>query len=270
MRSLIGFRDDKKMEQTVNIDNLEINYKTWGEGTPVLALHGWGGSLESYEKLGKELSSMGFKLIVPDLPGFGKSEKPSRPWGVAEFAAFARFFAKSQGLRDFYLFGHSFGGGIAIKWTFWDTSNIKGLILCGVAVVRNKKTLKKVLFKYATKAGKKTLSFGFLKGIRKISKKMLYKVAREHNYEEMEGVMKETFQNVVKEDLTDKLPKIKLSTLVVWGKDDTYTPLAEGKLVHDKIKNSKMVVFDDARHGVHLQQPKKLAGAMRDWIRNQK
>lgn len=253
------------MEKTIKIDNLNINYKTFGRGLELLVLHGWGGSSDSYIEFSKYIEKMGFRVIIPDLPGFGKSDTPKESWRVTDYVQFARLFAKSLGMNKFLLFGHSFGGGIAAKWASENPAEISGLVLCAPAIIRDKKTFKKSLFRFVAKTGKGFLGITKSQKLYGIGKKALYKIAREHDYEKTSGVMQETFKNAVSEDLLGVLPRIKKPTLIAWGRGDKYTPVAESEFVKKAISNSKLVVFEKARHGIHLQEPKKLASEIKIW-----
>ncbi len=256
------------MEKSINIDNLNINYKTFGKGVDLLVLHGWGGSSDSYIEFGKHIEKMGFRAIVPDLPGFGKSDAPKEPWTVNDYVQFARLFVKSLGMNKFLLFGHSFGGGIAAKWMSENPAEISGLVLCAPAIIRDKKTFKKSLFKFIAKTGRGFLNISKSQKLHSIGKKALYKIAREHDYEKASGVMQETFKNAVSEDLLSVLQQIKKPTLIAWGRGDKYTPISESEFVKKAIPNSKLVIFEKARHGIHLQEPKKLSLEIKNWSKN--
>ena len=84
-------------EKKLLINDLEANYKISGEGQLVLILHGWGGSSVSWLLVQKILTEKGFKVIIPDFPGFGKSTTPQKPWTVDDYV---RWF------KDFFVVPH--------------------------------------------------------------------------------------------------------------------------------------------------------------------
>ena len=63
-------------EHQVLINNLKINYKIVGEGRPMLILHGWGSSSDRWVPVAELLAQRNIMAIIPDLPGFGKSQQP--------------------------------------------------------------------------------------------------------------------------------------------------------------------------------------------------
>ena len=76
----------KLIEQKALIKEVKSSYKVRGEGKPLLILHGWGvGSSKTWKKIQKNIAKKGYKVYVPDLPGFGKSENPTYPWDVTNY-----------------------------------------------------------------------------------------------------------------------------------------------------------------------------------------
>jgi len=78
--------------------------------------------------------------------------------------------------------------------------------------------------------------------------------------------LKQTFRNVVSEDLKPYLFLIKSPTLVIWGENDAETPLSEGKLIAETIPNTKLAVVKNAGHFVFLDEPQKVTGLIRNFV----
>jgi pimeloyl-ACP methyl ester carboxylesterase len=87
-----------------------------GEGRPVLALHGWGGSIRRFWPVAERLGGMGYQLHVLDFPGFGQSVVPPTVWGVADFAHFVLAYLDDAHLAQTSILGHSFGGRVSLVW----------------------------------------------------------------------------------------------------------------------------------------------------------
>jgi len=244
----------------ITIQNLQINYLDEGQGPALLILHGWGSSLKSYERL-VPLLSKHFRVILPELPGFGESEEPREPWNISRYLDFVKDFLEARCIapqkdtaKPISIYAHSFGARIAIKWLAEGDKRVEKLIMCGAAGIKDEPTKRQKLAKDLSKLGKMVPDF-----LREPAKKVLYKLAGSHDYRKASKIMKETLRKVVNEDLTPYLEKITIPTLLIWGKNDTYTPLRHGEIMHKKVENSKLVVFSGSRHGVHLQEPEKLA-----------
>ena len=69
-------------------------------------------------------------------------------------------------------------------------------------------------------------------------RKAIYKfVIRKSDYVYVEGIMKQTYLNIIAEDLSFHLPFIKVPTVIIWGDKDEFTPLEEGRYINSRIKN---------------------------------
>ena len=96
--------------------------------------------------------------------------------------------------------------------------------------------------------------------------KILYKILRVHDYEKTSGVMRKTFLNVINQDLSGLLEHINCSTLVVWGKNDTYVPVSDAHHMHEKIRKSELHIIEDGRHGIHKTHAKQVGGWINEFL----
>lgn len=265
-------------EKQILIDNLKINYKVIGDGDiPIILLHGWGLDSDKYSATAEYLSQMAngkWQIIIPDLPGFGKSDDPPSVWGIDEYAEFIKnfiYFIDFKG-SPWIMIGHSFGGRIAIKFAAKYPEKLKALILTGAAGIKHDPTIKQKIFLLLAKIGKAVFSLPLVNQLEKPAQKLLYKAAREKDYFEAQGMIREIFQKAIKEDLIDYLPQIKTQTLLVWGKNDHSTPLADGKLMSLKIESaggrSELKIIEEANHSLPYQFPEKFAKIVLEFIEN--
>lgn len=257
-------------EKKIIIDNLKVNYKTAGQGPAVLVLHGWGGSSDSWLKFQEILSQKNFKVVCPDLPGFGKSLNPPIPWSIDDYVNFIYKFGESIGLKEFFLIGHSFGGGLAVKFSVKYPKMVKSLILSDAAVIRKKRySFRQMIAYLIAKVGKFLANAPFIKNsIYPFFKKMVYKISGTKDYYLAKGTMKETIKKVFAEDLSDYLSKIKIPTLIVWGKKDKSVPLQYAYILKEHITNSKLEVLPEIGHSPNLENPKELSEIIINFFRN--
>ncbi|MFA4998814.1 MAG: alpha/beta hydrolase [Candidatus Paceibacterota bacterium] len=246
-------------EEKVSINDLEANYKIAGEGPAVLILHGWGGSSDSWKKVQEILAKEGFKVVVPDLPGFGKSLTPKEPWRVSDYVNWVNFFTNYLNLNDFYLVAHSFGGQVAVKFTILHPEKVRKIVFCASVAIRPKPGLKTRIIFSVARFGNAIFSPRYLVRMKDAARNFFYILLRHRDYVKANGTMKETIKKVLEEDLLLDLPKIKKDTLIVWGEDDKLVPLKHAHIYKEKIENSKMEVFPKIGHSPHLEIPDKLA-----------
>ncbi|MFH0856958.1 MAG: alpha/beta hydrolase, partial [bacterium] len=94
--------------------------------------------------------------------------------------------------------------------------------------------------------------------------KFLYRIFGASDYYNCKNeIMRETFKNIIAEDLTPYLSEIKKPAIIIWGEKDKYTPLADGILMNKKIKNSKLHIIKNVGHGVHIYESEKVAEIIR-------
>ncbi|OGE84489.1 MAG: hypothetical protein A2846_03540 [Candidatus Doudnabacteria bacterium RIFCSPHIGHO2_01_FULL_49_9] len=236
------------------------------ESTRILLLHGWGSSHRYWKKVIDILGKRGVELIVPDMPGFGDNPPPPKPWRGSDYQNWVLKFIAENGLQTpLILAGHSFGGGLAMKLAIDRPELIKKLVLIASARMYVKKSLYKKILSEIAKFGKKFSPFiPFFDIVRKIVYRF---VIREMDYARTSGTMKATFINVIKEDLTPQIGRIKTPTLIVWGNKDRATPLEHAYLLNEKIDGSELVVIESAGHAVNLEAPEKVAEAVYNFIK---
>jgi len=237
------------------INGVKINYLVFGEGKPFLILHGWGSASDRWIKEAEIISQKGFMVIIPDLPGFGASDKLTRPWTVNDYVKWFEEFTRNLNIENFYLLGYSFGGALAAKISVKYPQRVQKLFLVAAAIIR-KKTAKK---SFSAKTAKLIKLFYFLPYY-SFFRKAVYKfIIRKSDYIYTEGIMKETYLNVVSDDVSCHLPFIRVPTVIIWGDRDQSVPIEDAHFVNEKVKNSKLIIIPGADHLMHKQMPEIVA-----------
>ena len=261
-RELSSAAAGKDMEEKiVAINGIKTFVRIAGEGNPFLILHGWGRGHISWIETQDSLSKH-FQVIALDMPGFGQSDLPPSAWGVGDYAQFVLDFVEHLGIEKFNLLGHSFGGSVAIKLAVQWPEKIRKLILVSSAGRRPERSFSKKVLGPLVSFFK---IFSFLPGYELLRRFFYRFILRKTDYIQAEGVMKEVFKNVVAEDLSSLWERISLPTLIIWGKVDDVTPLRDGLLMKEKIKNSELKVFD-CGHRAHRDIPDILVKTILDFL----
>lgn len=235
------------METVIN--GMRVSYIDQGSGPAVLLLHGWAAPASTYRLIIDHLSAS-HRVIAPDLPGHGDSAEPPEPWNVDRFVDFTEAFVQKIGLDEAVLMGHSFGGRIIIKWLNRPQRSFKAgkVILLDAAGIKPRHSMGYYLKVYRFKAAKWFFS---LPGIRQMFPHAVENARKKHgsaDYRQASPVMRQSMVMAVNEDLTSLLPGIRVPTLLIWGDQDTATPLSDGQLMEKRIPDAGLVVLKGGGH----------------------
>lgn len=242
----------------IKVNDLVTRYKVMGKGTSLLFLHGWGGSSASFLPLQKMLARK-YKVITLDLPGFGETDFPPKPWTLEDYKNFIRAFAEKLNLKAYCLAGHSFGGRIAILLASSGEANLKGLILIASAGIKHRKSAEENVAGLVAKIGRRVMSLPLINRLEAPARYMFYKLIRRQDYYLAQGVMKETMQNIIKKDLAPLLSQIALPTLILWGDADDTTPIEDAYTMERHIPHAKLVILKGASHYLPRKNARELA-----------
>jgi pimeloyl-ACP methyl ester carboxylesterase len=221
----------------------------------ILVLHGWGSRISSWHQLLDSIDKNQFTTYFLELPGFGDSKHPIKAWDVDTYLSFVKHFASENKIQVDYLLVHSFGARIATKWLVESDNTIKKAIYIGAAGIKPQLSKFKRIVKKVSPKLKKLFNKKAFAPIYIFFQNIIYKLTDSGDYLKVKGAMKQTFVNVIEEDLSDLLPEINRPVLLVWGEEDTYTPLWMGNIMHQKIPDSRINVIPNVRHGLHIQCP---------------
>lgn len=237
------------------IDNLNINYIKEGIGKTVLILPGWGTTIAVYRTIIDSIKTYA-NVICLDMPGFGESEEPKKSWNLDEYIEFVIKFIKDQKIKELDLIGHSNGGRIIIKLMGRENLDFKvnKIVLIGSAGIVHEKTLSQKIRIRLFKISKKIVQ---MKPIKAMFPKLVEKMKNKFgsaDYRNASPVMKETLVKLVNEDLREYLPKINVPTLLLWGENDTDTPIKDAYIMEKLIPDAGLVKIERGTHYVFLER----------------
>jgi len=234
----------------ITVRNLNIYYEQAGTGEDVLLLHGWGYDCSLLRPLFTHLAK-DHRVTMLDFPGHGSSSAPLGPYTVYDFAALVAEFLHKLNIDQVSILGHSFGCRIAIILAAQKPVSVQKMVLCGAAGIRPKRTLNYYCKVYSYKAMKKVLALPVFSP--ETQEKWQHNKGSE-DYRQLSPLMKQTFSQVVNEDLTPLLPQIKASTLLIWGDQDTATPLYMGRIMEKTIPDCGLALYEGSGHYAFLEQ----------------
>lgn len=232
----------------------------------IILLHGWGGSQKSLTPLSEELKKEGFETLILEIPGHGSTAEMPKPWSMKDFSDWLSSMLEERNIENYILVGHSFGGKLIIESLTSRNLNPKKVVLIDSNGIKPKNNAKKEFWRNMAKIYK-TFEAIVPESLAKSAKSLVYKgVIGERDYLIATGNVKESFKLFNEEHYDDKIKNITIPALIIWGKDDSITPLWMGELMHQEIKNSELVVLEGT-HGLPLINPGKIAKLITEFIK---
>jgi pimeloyl-ACP methyl ester carboxylesterase len=227
----------------------------------IYILHGWAVdqfNQTKWQPLIDELDQAKIETVFLKIPGL--TGPLDQVWGLPDFVNWLADQLPAKG--QVILLGHSFGGQLAIRFAAEYPERVAKLILVDSAGIRDhslKATLKRNLFWLAAKVGK--LLFRF-----EAARRLLYLLARERDYYNAPPLLKRSMSLILDDEIVADLPRISCPTLLIWGENDTATPLKFGKLKNKAIANSRLVVINGARHSPQFTHVDQVAQEIAEFV----
>lgn len=252
------------MEKNIKINGLKFHYTVQGNGTPIVLMHGWGCNLTTLASIEK-VAAESHTVYNVDFPGFGESEEPNEVWGVEKYTQLIEEFIKFENIKNPILLGHSFGGRVGILYS--SRNQVKKLILVDAAGVKPRRSLKYYFKVYSFKISKRLMPLIYGKdGAQKRIEEARAKRGSS-DYNNATPMMRAILSKVVNEDLKYCMPNIKAPTLLIWGENDTATPLRDAQIMEKLIPDAGLVSFPGCGHYSFLDNPIQFAAVLRSFIK---
>ncbi len=225
----------------------------------IYILHGWAYETSKWDPFLEELLKNGVEGVMLKIPGL--TAPLDSPWTLNDYVSWLDKETKND--SKITILGHSNGGRIALSHTLMHPAKIKNLILIDSAGIFHNEfliRLKRITFKSVAKLGKKLTPETF--------KPLLYRLAKEHDYERADPALQKTMRNLISVNLQPQLQKITTPTTIIWGKNDKITPLQDALTMHLLIKNSKLYSIAQGRHSPQFTHPREVAKIVIDSLGN--
>lgn len=246
----------------MGLHDLTIAYAEAGQGEPILLLHGWGADSALVWPLAERLVRRGYRCLALDLPGFGESQQPPTAWSVFDYAALVLAYLDAQQLESVFLFGHSFGGRLGLILGADHGARIRKMVLSNAAGLRPQTPFWATLRLRSYKAVRAGLGTIGLKGLSDELRQRYNRRYGSSDFQQVSGVLRETFVKVVNEDLRPYAERVQPSTLLFWGDQDEDTPLWMGRTLEQIMPDAGLVIHEGAGHYAYLDQLEKTAQVM--------
>ena len=237
--------------RTTTVEECRIHYYVMGpaSGPPVVLVHGLGGRSEDWRNLAPYLIRAGFRVYLPDLLGYGQSERPgSFSYSVSDEAGIVVGFLDALGLKQADLGGWSMGGWIVQRIAADHPERVNRLMLFDSAGLLVKPDWDTGLFTPRSPSELAQLDVLLMPHPPPVPGFVAKDILR--NLTNNAWIIHRAMASMLTgRDATDGLlPRLKMPVLVVWGQLDRITPLSEGETIHRLIPQSHLEVIPECGH----------------------
>ena len=240
-----------------------------GQGFPLVLVHGYLGSSEMW-CFQRDYLSKFFRVISPALPGFGESHEAQSLNSINDMAKFVINIIDEKKIDKFNLLGHSMGGMIVQEIAKLAGDRINKLICFATGSIGEIPGR----FEPIDETRKRLKVEGADISFSRVPKKWFVKGDKDKNYylctNAVQNVSSETADNALKAMKNwsgiDNLKNIKNETLIVWGDKDTSYNFEQVDTLNKNIEDSKLEIFKNCSHNVHLEEPEKFNDLVKGFI----
>jgi pimeloyl-ACP methyl ester carboxylesterase len=254
-------------EEFLQVGDTKVHLLRGGRGQPLIVLHGAGGGLGWLRF--HELMARQFTVLAPVHPGFGASDDPAWLEGVDDLVLFYLDFQDTLGLKQVHLLGTSLGGWIAAEFAVSHQHRLRSLILVDAAGIHVPGAEMADLFMMDPVTRAKTVYH---------NPRVLEEVLAVQPTPEM--LQAELRQRVTVAKLAwdpyfhnPKLPRrlgrLRVPTLILWGRHDRLIPSAVGQAYQQAIPGSRLAFIEDAGHAPLREAPDACAKAVTRFLDGQ-
>src|SRR5664280_2743976 len=251
----------------ISIHGHRIGYRSGGAGPVLLLLHGIAGSSLTWVPAMSLLQS-DYTVLAPDFPGHGASEKPPGDYSLGNLATVMRDFLNLLGIDRATVVGQSFGGGVAMQFSYQFPERCERLVLVDagglgrevnwilrLATLPGAKYLMPALFPaFVGNWGDSVVKFFGGRGFPNAQAVEMWRSYKSLTEGESRRAFVRTIRSVIDPggqsvSAVDRLYLVAhMPTLIVWGDHDRIIPLDHAYLAHEAIPNSRLEVMKGVGH----------------------
>lgn len=244
----------------------KYRYVEIGEGTPIIILHGLMGGLSNFDGVSDYFPKKGYKVVLPELPIYTLNILKTN---VKAFAKFVHDFIKFKKYDQVILLGNSLGGHIALYYTKMHPEFVKALIITGSSGL------------YESAMGDSYPRRGDYEFIKKKAEDVFYdpKVATKEIVDDVFETVNDRMKliktltiakSAIRHNMAKDLPKMKVPTCIIWGKNDKVTPPDVAEEFHELLPDSDLFWIDHCGHAAMMEHPDEFNRLLDEWLTKRK
>lgn len=283
----------------VEVGNLRIHHTYGGHGSPVVFIHGLGSS--GYMEWRQTLDSVAarHRVFAPDLPGYGRSDKPRLRYTIPFFARFVRRYIAERNLRSVALVGTSLGGRIVLEVALDEPKLVRKLVLVNTLGL-GRPQVGAAQFAYGLvtlpRVGEAVMNLardalrwappqmirrfaGRYAGVsadleRTMDDQYLEDLREMYRADGFHGAYLSTVRSLINpralfgghHDVTQRLNELNIPVQLIWGADDPLFPIAHASRAQSLMKHARLAIIDGAGHTPQAEKPEAFNRALQQFL----
>ncbi|MEM1677221.1 MAG: alpha/beta hydrolase [Nitrososphaerota archaeon] len=262
----------------------EIYYEVYGEGRPLVLIHGAWASHEWWRMQIPELSKY-YKVVAMDVRGHGKSARLEKPTTVEKLAEDLDMLLDHLKVDEVVMIGWSMGGMISTQYYFMHPEKVKALILLASRLFKRPRMLLEAYLRVWREMLTVFMDFADYEGFESTKYEDFVRRELEKSFhpntprEVIEWAVRDLtenrrrdYLNLVKTlsryDASKKLGEIKVPTLIIAGDRNDTVPLDYLKRAKEMIPNSKLIILEGYGHYFLLEAPERVNKEILEFLRS--
>ena len=256
------------------VDGIRLHVTEAGRGPALLMLHGLTATHVNWEHTMAAFSSR-FRVIAPDLPGHGHSEKPDAPYTIDFFAGIMRSLGRELGIDEAVVLGNSLGGQIALQMALDYPTWTRALVLAAPAGGFGQ-TINALSWTIRAAAGPRLLSVTLPYAL----ERSVYDRTRAEHLERRrilaERIAHEDFPGFARAvnrsligaiSARQSLHLVRQPVLLVWGRNDKMVALSASRRFMQAVPHARLAVIERCGHIPMLEHPERFNSLVADFLR---
>lgn len=257
-------RDPLPHGSFVSLPNgVRVHYHDAGSGLPVVFLHGSGPGASSWSNFkGNEpvIREAGYRTILPDLVGFGFSDKPTdRPYHINFFVECLLGLLDALEIEECVLVGNSLGGGIALRTTLDAPDRVKKLVLMAPGGIEEKEAYFKMegivrMMELFSSGGLDPDTMRELLSLQLYDESLVTDALVAERLAVVPLQPKEVLSTMEVPNMDGELDKIRCPVLGFWGTNDRFCPSSGAQKIIDACPDARMMLLNRCGHWVMVER----------------
>jgi len=254
---------------SIRINDINLAYTDVGTGPPIVLIHGYPFNRSLWTEQTEALNSK-YRVVAPDLRGFGESDSSEGTATMARMAEDVAALMDALAIEQAVIGGLSMGGYVALAFARMFPARVKALVLADTRAQADSEEGKQTRHQQAEKA--------LSEGMAGIADAMLPKLLTPDTVSKRPELVKRVRDMMLKtkpegaaaallgmaerDDQTEFISSIRVPALILVGREDAITPVADSEKMQSRIEGSRLVVIENAGHVSNLEQTEQFNDAL--------